>query len=75
MRNDLKIGVRVKCWGIPGGPFLGKIIAKGTSKDCWICKIRLDTGIAKKELHQDYLIPRRLMIRNQEITFDGKQSF
>lgn len=54
----LHIGQRVRCWGIPGGPFPGKIKAKGRSKDCWIVAIKQGTLYMKVELHQDYLRPR-----------------
>lgn len=52
-------GDRVMCWGIPGGPFKGRIVRKGISKDCWVCRVRIGDGIRLVELNEDY-IRRRL---------------
>lgn len=46
---------RVRCWGIPGGPYPGIVIREGQSKDCWIVKIRHENGIVRVELHEDYI--------------------
>ena len=53
--EELKPGTLVRCWGIIGGPYRGRVLSKGASKDCWIVRIKID-GIAKTvELHQDHV--------------------
>jgi hypothetical protein len=54
----LKIGQRVQCWGLFGGPYPGKILRKGKSKDCWLVRIRHENGKATTELHEDYIRER-----------------
>ncbi len=52
-------GQRVKCWGIIGGPFPGRIVEKGRSKDCWIVRLRNRDGCKwKEELHEDHIFPK-----------------
>lgn len=53
--RGFKVGQIVRCWGIPNGPYKGKIKAKGTSKDCWVVRVRKGTFHATFELHEDYL--------------------
>ena len=59
MTVKFKPGDRVRAWGIVGGPFPGRVVRKGVSKDCWIVRVRVNEhGTQLKELNEDYLRKR-----------------
>jgi hypothetical protein len=52
----IEIGQSVKCWGLIGGPYHGKVIGKDESKDCWVVRLTDKDGYTwKTSLHSDYI--------------------
>lgn len=56
--TDIKIGMRVRCYGISGGPLPGRVISKDESKHCWVIHIKHQHGYRRVEVHADYLSKR-----------------